>query len=141
MTLLEELAQLLDDFGLGVYNAGGAAGGSIFLTEMPAEPDTAIAVSRYRGRESSIRLGYDEPNFQFRVRGPAADSRVSEQLAQDIYDAFHGLGSRTLPGGTWLVVMVGNQGGPIPLGCDQNGRVEHTVNFRAELRRQTTNRQ
>lgn len=134
MTLLEELSQLLEDLDLGTYP------GNIFLTKMPSTPDSCLVVSRYGGRESSLADDYDEPSIQIRVRGPATDVRVAEQLAERVYDALHGLGSRTLAGGTWLQLMVGIQSGPIPIGQDSNGRTEYTVNVRAEISRASTNR-
>ncbi|MDT5016712.1 MAG: hypothetical protein QOD39_2872, partial [Mycobacterium sp.] len=74
-------------------------------------------------------------------RGTAGDYRTGEQTAQAIYDQLHGLENRYLtPGGTWLVLMVGAQGGPIPLGFDEHNRPEWTVNMRAELARATANR-
>lgn len=140
MTLLEEFAALLDELDVGTYHADGTAGGTVFLAALPTSPDRAIAVARYGAGESDSRLGYDEVNLQFRARGSSADARTAEQDAQSVYDALHGLGERTLPGGTWLQLAVAGQGGPIYIGRDQNGRHEYTVNVRAEVRRVTRNR-
>lgn len=134
MTLLEEFAQLLEELGAGTYP------GSIFLTRMPTAPDECLVVARYGGAESSLADDYDEPSIQVRVRGPAADVRVAEVLAERVYTAVNGLGRRTLIGGTWLQLAVCNQGGPIFIGQDQLGRPEFTVNLRAEVRRPSTNR-
>lgn len=138
MTLLEEFASLAQLLGLGTYSP--TTGGSIFLTELPDTPDTAIAVARYGAGESDAKLGYDTINTQWRVRGPNTDYRTAEATAQQVYDLLHGLHDRALPGGTWLVLMVGNQGGPIYLGKDEHRRPEYTVNLRAELARSTPNR-
>ncbi|MEV7011544.1 minor capsid protein [Streptosporangium sp. NPDC051022] len=136
MNLSEEFAQLLAELGLGTYP------GSIFLTRMPTGPDRCLVVARYGGPESSLADDYDEPSIQIRARGPAADARVAEEDAQDVYDALNGLDRRYLAGGTWLQLMVATQGGPIFIGQDQNGRVEFTVNLRAEVRmyKPSTNR-
>lgn len=40
MTLLEEIAELLEELELGSYDAGGS-GGDIFLAAMPPTPDLA----------------------------------------------------------------------------------------------------
>lgn len=138
MTLLEEFARLLAERGLGTYSE--LPGGDVFLVELPDLPDLATAVSLYAGPEADARLAYDEPSVQYRCRAPKGDSRVALARAQAIYDALHGLGSRELPGGTWLQLMTGAQSGPIPLGRDQNGRHEWTVNFRTEVQRITANR-
>lgn len=136
MTLLEEFATLLAQRGHGTYEDDG---GTIFLAALPSTPDRCIAVARYAGGESDSRLPYDEVNLQVRVRG-TADPTTAEGAAQDVYDDLHGLGMLTLPGGTWLQLAVGNQGGPIYIGRDQNGRHEFTVNLRAEVRRPTPHR-
>ncbi|MEO3860869.1 minor capsid protein [Acrocarpospora sp. B8E8] len=139
-TLLEEFAALADLLGLGIYNADGSVGGDIFLSRVPDAPDRVLIISRYGGDESSLADDYDEPRLQFRTRGPADDVRDAEQWAEQVYDAFHGLGMRELPGGTWLQLMVGLQSGPIWIGQDKNDRPEYTVNFRAEVSRASTNR-
>lgn len=138
MTLLEEIAQLLEDLGLGTLDA--ATGADIFLGELRDKPDLALAVARYPGGPSDAKLGYDSVNFQVRVRGPKTDSRIAEQKAQDVYDRMVGLRNRTLPGGTWLCLCIGLQSGPVWIGKDANDRHEWTVNLGTELRRQTANR-
>jgi hypothetical protein len=140
VTLLEELAQLLEDLGLGTYQADGTAGGTIFLTLLPSMPDRCCAVARYGGPESAATDDYDEPSIQLRFRGPAGDVRTVEQAAQAAYDALHAIGSRTLAGGTWLQDAIGAQSGPIFIGFDQNQRPEYTVNLRCEISRPSLNR-
>lgn len=140
MTLLEEFAALAAQLDLGIYRADGTPGSTIFLASLPSAPDEAIAIGRYGGAEADGRLPYDEPRLQFRVRGDAADVRAAEDRAQAVYDALHGLGMRMLPGGTWLQLAVGAQGGPIYIGPDQTGRPEYTVNVRVEVRRPTPQR-
>lgn len=140
MTLLEEFAQLLEDLGLGDYHADGSVGGTIYLVELPQAPDAVMAVNRYGLGESDTKLAYDEPGIQVRIRDIAADSRVAERQAQAVWDALHGLGNRTLAGGTWLQLAVAQQGSPTYLGRDGNGRHEWTVNVRAEISRATSNR-
>jgi hypothetical protein len=139
VTILEEVARLFEELDLGVYRPGGA-GGDIFLVAMPDSPDAAVVLSRAAGAESDARLGYDEPVVQIRVRGAAGDAVGPEARAQAIYDAVHGLSGRELPGGTWLVLSVGTQGGPVYAARDANRRDEWTVNVRMELRRPTAHR-
>jgi hypothetical protein len=139
VTLLEEIARLFEELHLGTYRPD-LTGGDIFLAAMPASPDLAVVLARTAGVESDSRLGYDEPVVQARVRGNAGDAVGAEARAQAIYDAVHGLGSRSLPGGTWLVLSVGTQGGPIYVGRDGSNRDEWAVNLRMELHRPTANR-
>lgn len=141
MTLIEELASLLAELGLGTFNSDGSAGGTIFLAALPSSPDRAMAVARYGGAESDSLNPWDEISVQVRVRGPAADARQAEQDAQAVYDALHGLGMRELtPGGTWLQLAVCQNGGPVYIGRDQNGRHEWTVNVHVDVQRSTPNR-
>ena len=134
MSLLEQYAVLAEERGLGLYRPD-SAGGSIFLGRLPDRPDLAVAIARYAGGESDARLGYDDLRLQFRVRGPHGDYTVGEDLAQRVYDELHGLPSRYLPDGTWMVDLVGLQTGPADIGPDEHHRPEWTVNFRSEVRR------
>jgi hypothetical protein len=132
-TLIEQVAALLGQRGLGVY-APDDTTGTIFLAALPEQPAQAIAVAQYGGPESDAKLGYDQPSIQVRVRGSDTDATDALRTAQRVYDALHGLSSITLPGGIWLVSCVGTQGGPAYIGRDLSGRHEYTVNFRMEVR-------
>lgn len=134
MTLLEEVAELFEELGLGNYDPDGGAG-DIFLAAMPDSPDLAIVLNRQAGVESDALLAYDEPVVQARVRSNAADPVVGEARAEAIYTVLHGLGSRPLPQGTWLVLCVGTQAGPIYAGRDSSARDEWIVNLRMEVHR------
>ncbi|NJP27106.1 hypothetical protein FLW53_23475 [Microbispora sp. SCL1-1] len=140
MTLLEELATLLAELGLGTYEVD-APGGTIFHPRLPSTPDRCMAVARYGGAESDSKNPWDELSVQVRVRGPAADSRIAEQDAQAVYDALHGLGMRELtPDGTWLQLAICQNGGPVYIGTDGNGRHEYTVNVRMDIDHETPQR-
>jgi Bacteriophage minor capsid protein len=139
VTLLEEIAELLEELELGTYDPEGG-GGDIFLAAMPDSPDLAIALNRQPGAESDALFSYDEPVVQVRIRGLSADPVAGETLAEAVYSALHGLGSRSLAGGSWLVLSIGTQGGPIYGGRDASGRDEWIVNLRMEIHRATANR-
>lgn len=136
---LEEFAQLLDVLDIGTYQATGT-GGSVFLGELPDTPDLAVAIATYPGGEADARLGYDDLRVQFKIRGPHGDYRTGRALARRIYDDLHGMPSRYLPGGTWMVDLIGQQSGPIDLGKDAKHRPEWAVNFRTELRNESVHR-
>lgn len=141
-TVTEEFALLIDAAGFGTYPTDpDDTSGSIFLHTQPAEPDEAITVARYAGPDSDSLQGYDLVAFQVRVRGPRHDVGAAETTAQAVYDALHGMRSRALPGGTWLVHLLGTQAGPVFTSVDAKQRAEFVLNFRAELRRITANRQ
>jgi hypothetical protein len=139
MTLLEELAALVEQLGLGTHRAD-VPGGTIFYPRLPAAPDRCLAIALYGGPPSDPRLPHDAPSVQIRVRGEAADSRIAENDAQQVYDRLHGLEGVTLAGGTWLQHLVGVNSGPVYIGPDENNRDEYTVNFRCEISRPTPNR-
>jgi hypothetical protein len=141
-TVTEELALLIQRYGHGTYPIDPTdTGGSIFLHAAPDGPDEVITVSRPAGADSESLQGYDTVSFQVRVRGPRHDSGAAEELAQAIYDDLHGLRSMPLPGGTWLVHLLAMGAGPGYMGVDTHQRTEFSLNFRAELRRITRNRQ
>ncbi|MFB4276041.1 minor capsid protein [Nonomuraea sp. MTCD27] len=132
-TLLQEFQQLPAVLGLAL--------GPGFVARMPGNPDRCFVVARYGGPESRLADNYDEPRIQFRLRGPSTDVSVAEADAELVYNALNGLQDLTLPGGTWLSLMVGVQAGPIFIGQDQNSRPEYTVNFRCEISRPALNRE
>jgi len=134
VTLLEELALLLEELGLGTYKPDDV-NGTIFFPALPDSPDTCMAIARYGGTESSSRDPFDEPRIQTRHRGTATDARSAEASAQATYDALHGLGMRTLAGGTELQLAIGIGSGPEYMGRDENRRHEYVTNFRVEVQR------
>lgn len=139
MTLLEEYAVLSELLGLGLYQPS-TTGGTLFLGKLPDEPALAVAIARYAGGESDAKLSYDDIRLQFRIRGPHTDYALGEELAQRTYDTLHGLSSRYLPGGTWMVDLIGLQSGPVDIGTDAKHRPEWTANFRSEVHRPSANR-
>lgn len=139
MTVLEEFAALLQELGLGSYRPTG--GGTIFLAAAPPSPDAVLVLTRAAGADADPKLPYDEPTVQVRVRGGGNDPAGPEAAAQAVYDALHGLGNRALPGGTWLVLGIATDGGPVYAGRDDNARDLWDVKFRMELHRPVGNRQ
>ncbi|MFB4294793.1 minor capsid protein [Nonomuraea sp. ATR24] len=136
MTLLEEFGLLAAELGLGTYGLDG----TIYLNTLPAAPDRCMAIARYPGPPSDSKNPWDEIRLQFRLRGPTDDLTTVENDAQAVYDHLHGLSNRTLPGGTWLELMVGAQAGPIWMDRDGNDRPNWSVNFRCDLQRPTPHR-
>lgn len=131
MTVLDGLAAQLAADGFGDYQpdqpyTAGQVG--IVVGPVPAAPGQVIGVTRYTAADDDDVLGYDRPNVALRVRGDA-DVRTSQGRAQGIYDRYVGARRLTLPDGTYVVLIVGLQGGPLDAGRDPAGRHTHTVNL------------
>lgn len=141
MRLLEGLARNLAEGGLGLTwrDTGAYAEFEIGLAieQLPSSPSKVVGLFRYPGIESDSKLPYDEPSVQVRVRG-TEDVRMSSDLAQDIYDYWHGRGPVTLSNEIYVVSIIGRQGSPISIGRDEQGRHEHTVNFAVHYLNVTT---
>lgn len=131
--ILDGLARYLAAQHAGLDWDDAGVTGNLFVDTMPQTPDTAVGLFGYGGPEADGKLGYDTPSVQARVRG-GPDPRTSRALAQDIYNLLHGLGITTLPDGTLLISCEAIQSSPQALGVDGNGRHEHVLNFRCEIR-------
>lgn len=134
MTLLEEVAMLLTELGLGQYTPDGT-GGTVYLLALPSTPDVCMSVTPYNsGADGDAGLPYDKPRYQIRCRGTKADRTSGYTLGKAVYDALHGLGSRTLPGGTWMLQCLAVAGGgPGYIGVDDQGRAEFVINVELEV--------
>lgn len=133
MQLLEAVAQYLHDRGLGVYDPLGeveAADWSIFLEAEPPAPQLSITLYQRTtvGAGDSANPEYEDPRIVVQVRG-VEDPRVSRDRAQAIYDALHGLGMVTLPGGLWLQLAYGDPAGVSAAGPDSLGRHTHRADL------------
>lgn len=135
--LLDGLAQHLAGLGLVTYNPD-AAGGDVAFEALPQDPGDVVVLTLYGGPEADSRLPYDEPRLQVRVRGDG-DRRTSHDRATAIRSELHGLGPRTLPDGTYLVLCYALQT-PAYLGQDDNGRHHHSCNFQLEVHAPSTHR-
>lgn len=132
MSVLSELAQhAAANIADLTFDAIGTTG-NVFVYVLPQSPDVAVSLRRYGGAEADTRTGWDEPSVQAHVRG-TPDPRTGEELAQAIYDLWHGW-SGDLPDGTEVVHMVGIQSGPVWLSQDDNNRHEFVVNLRCHIR-------
>lgn len=135
MSVLDGLARHLAEAGHGVYRTTGAYAADevgIALEYLPTAPDRVVVLTGYGGDESDSLHGVDEPRVQVRVRG-TTDPTWSRARAQAIYDELHGMARRTLPDGTYVVLAVGQNSGPVYIGRDDNNRHEHTVNVRVAV--------
>ena len=120
--MLEDMALLLQQANIGVI------GTNIFLSNMPASPDACVALYEYAGNARERSFGGDvleSPGLQVRVRNTtysAARTKIESVIA-----ALDGVNNTTVNNKRYLSVLV--QQSPTPMGSDQNGRKEFTVNF------------
>lgn len=133
----EDLAQLLHDLGLGVYDPTGTASPTIFLGELPAEPARALAVVLVPGGTSDARIGHDQPRARIVCRAPL-DRRDAGRDAQAVYDALNGLTRRNLTSGAHLVLCTSP--GVIALVSEETDRHRYAVPLTAHLHRATVHR-
>lgn len=140
--LLDGLAQWLDGEALGVYRRGTpyeSGEVAIVLGGVIPEPGELVVLTPYAaGDEPDSRLPFDEPYIQVRRRG-TGDQAVSAAGADALYEALHGLGPVTLPGGVLLLSAIAVQP-PTPMGRDEAGRHSHLFNARFEYHRPTAHR-
>lgn len=129
--LVDALADYLED------EAHGTVATDIFVGFLPSSPDTLTVVYSTGGPPPDARLGYDNPTFQVRTRGP--NPRAAYDRAAAAYALLHGLHDITL-GSTLLIDCIALQSSPVSIGRDEDGRFEYTQNYRARIRNPTDHR-
>lgn len=116
-----------------------AAEGNVFIDHLPSEPDRCVAIYNTSGPEADSKLPYDPVRFQLLIRCEAG-SRWGLAIAEAIYSQLHGFRNGYLPDGTYAVFILGAQADPFRIGSDEQGRQQFTVNYRAEVLRETVHR-
>ncbi|MFZ5852311.1 MAG: minor capsid protein [Actinomycetota bacterium] len=126
MTVLEVAGDVLEAAGAGVY------GTSLFLGEMPADPDVCTAVAEFEGTApaETFRDGRSvgRPRVQVICRGAAEDYAGPRDAAVAARAALLAAGPVTT--GDLTVLRFAPAGsGVLPLGPDQAGRHRVAVTF------------
>lgn len=130
----DELASFLEDEGVGIYDT--AAGRNIYTYKLPPDPDACIALLGLTGfplGESRDVPSLHFPHFQVIVRNPDADLGAAKLEA--VRTVLHGLLGEILPHWRILRCHADSEGGPI--GSDEQGRFEFSINFTAEVNAET----
>jgi hypothetical protein len=135
--LVDGLAQLLHDAGLGTYRPTGTyAAGDIAIVAgvVPPAPDrlvclTAYSTSRPRG------LADTSVSIQVRTRGPAGNSRSADAISDPIRNYLDGR-THLVIGGV-RVAQILHMSGPGPLGLDGLNRPGRTDNYAFTAERPT----
>lgn len=137
--LLAGLAQYLADAGAGIYRAAGdyqADEIAIVFGVMPEQPDSVILLSPYPVTDDPS-LSDSVVAIQARCRA-GADLRDVEAIADTVFDVLHG--ATQFDAGAVRVVDCYRQSG-VPLGQDQNNRLEHADNYYLTVHRPSTHRE
>ncbi len=126
--LQEDIAKYLDSEGLVNLDLTGATG-DCFIEILPPEPDEVVSIFQREGIQSDPKLPYDTTEIQIIVRGSQNPFNALNK-AQKIYNAMHGFSlDRFDYEGEWIVSCIGQYGGVVRLGQDDNGRQEFEVVF------------
>ncbi|MEU4178201.1 minor capsid protein [Streptomyces sp. NPDC026589] len=131
--LIEGLAELLDEQGLGTYGPPDepypTTGTAIVLGVMPTLPDRVLCLTPYPIEDT----GGPEATTAVQVRMRAGrDPRAVYNLADALFGVLHGreyFRLRTVPVGLMW------RASEAPLGLDANGRMELTANYYARTTR------
>ena len=131
--LLDGLARLIHDAGLGTYRPDGVyAPGetAIAIAAAPPAPDRAIILAAYPVTESAA-LTDTTTGVQVRTRA-GADPRDVDRLDDAVFELLHGAGPFTF--GSARVQLLYRASGA-PIGADSAGRMERSSNYYARAHR------
>lgn len=120
-----DLANFLQAHGFGQI------GQDLFVSFQPPEPDDCITVYDTGGYAPDIEVPLRDPTCQVLVR--STDYPVAMERAQGIYNLLHAKSNFAI-GGYW-VYLARAEHEPTPIGPDENGRPEITLNFHFKIRR------
>jgi hypothetical protein len=136
-------ARYADSLGIVDFDETGPTG-DCFIANMPPEPHQAVMFMPTGGAPQLTRRATDLATVQALIRGGKHDPRPAIERWQALYDAFTCLDRVTLdPGGEHEVLVIGctaAQSGPVPLGQDENGRHEFSLNLGFRIHAPTTHR-
>lgn len=124
MSFLEDLAAYLNAQSIGVY-PGTSSTRTIYLAEMPADPDAVIALYARPGRPKALYCDLQYPELHVEVR--AATYAAAQTKAEAIDAALHGQHDVTLSTHKYLTVRA--LGVPAKLEVDGRGRTIFYQNF------------
>lgn len=134
--LFDGLARWLAEAGHGTYRVGSAyAPGEVAIVFDDVIPDPArlLVLRRYlSGGEPDSLLPYSEPFVQLRIRGATGERGETFARAKALWSDLHGLGPVELPGGVIVMSIICTHPDPLPIGRDEAGRYEHTLNIRID---------
>lgn len=119
---LELIASFIENAGL----AGGTTAWPLYKSFMPPTPDNAVAIFESGGDQTDgtdDAIKYDQPRFQLRVRAALFEYAAAQAK---IHEIFKLLEDADIDG---FVYVFAADGGPLPMGYDENNRPELSWNF------------
>lgn len=121
MTLLEELATLLQSAGIGTIAS------DLFISYLPADITPCVAIIDTGGMVPDIDLPTKEPTFQVFIRSTSYEAGKAKLDA--VRSALHQKRNSTLAGGTYYYYIYAlAEGGHI--GRNEAGHDEFSINFK-----------
>jgi len=125
----DELASKLDADGVGVFDV--ETDRNIFAGVLPATPDKAVAILGLPGANLTAQRDIKDLNFpRFQVVTRDKDFEVAADLLVKVRNSLHGLIGVNLTSWHIMRCHAEQEGGPI--GEDDDGRYEFSINFTAE---------
>jgi hypothetical protein len=131
--LMVGLAEMLDTLSIGTWTASSVYDDDdapiITLDRLPDSPDQVVCLSDYRVSANG-RLTDSVIGVQVRTRAPVSTPSAARDLADAVLNVWHGAAHLTL--GTSPNVVSVSQilfQSAAPLGPDQRGRQERSMNF------------
>lgn len=126
MSLLDEIAAKLAAGGIGTV------GSTIFIGEVPPEPDAMVCLFNYGASPNDYTFGatgaiIEYPRFQAIAR--ATTYTAARSKIQSIYALLDAIVNETLSGTLYLRIYA--LGAPYDMPRDQNGRYVAQCNFEA----------
>lgn len=122
---------LLEDIGTLVPADIGSA---LFYGDYPSSPDNIITIYPSGGTDpahSFTDREFENPSIQIRVRNKSYPAGFAQ--CERIKDTLDGLAERVINGNRYLSIM--QQGDILPLGRDDSGRHEWSINFNVRVKR------
>ena len=129
---LAQLADYLDNEGIGNSGVTSASNVNIFVGHYPNDPDNCIALLGLIGQTKPdvYIAGFEYPRFQVIVRNTNYNTGAGKLRA--IRNALHDKLNVTTSNFIALYIQAEQDG--FPLGEDGSGRFEFSINFSAQIR-------
>ena len=125
--LLREIAQYLNDQGIGTYTEADTTG-NIYIDLLPEITET-ICIKQTSGSQGDSKLQFSLPRIQILYRGDI-NQITSRQKAYDIIALLHGFNqNRFVTNGYYINSCFNINSGAIYLNQDENGNHMYSMNF------------
>jgi len=145
MSLIEGVAKKLGGAGPGAGVTGltysETSGANVFVGSLPQSPNRCVAIIPTGGYEGEAKLPYDRPTFQVMIRGDE-DARWAINTSEAVHSLLQALRNTYLEDedDLYLISILAIQSGPAHVGDDDNGRVQYSMNYEAEILNPTIER-